>query len=86
MIKPLTYRFSCLQNVLEPEPNRIIIKETRETLSSNGWEQMLSPTAKHEVEFGESCGGGRGRMGGARGVSDTPGEHSTQNHLSKATK
>lgn len=33
--KPSTYSLSCLNSVLGPDPNKIVITETRETLSSN---------------------------------------------------
>lgn len=33
--KPSIYSLSCLHSVLEPEPSRILTKETRETASSD---------------------------------------------------
>jgi hypothetical protein len=44
--KSPTYRLSSLQDMLGPEPRITVIRETRETSSSNRWEQMQSPTAK----------------------------------------
>jgi hypothetical protein len=32
---------------------------------------MQRPTAEHWAELGESCGGGGGRIEGARGIKDT---------------
>lgn len=63
------------------KPARIVFKETRETLASNGWEQIQSPIGKHQAELRKSCGGRAGKTGGTRGVRDTLWENDPQNHL-----
>lgn len=48
---PVTKHFTCnlsrMQYVLEPEPSRTVIKETREISFNSLREHIQNPTAKH---------------------------------------